>query len=250
MTVFARLGVACCLGTLLLGCDPNASEFEDDGSTPCLDAAEHLSDCAGRAVELGPDCDPEFASAVLESDCDRLAGPPGKADVFGEALCASGLLYFCDDPVCELPPDLPSIESFIGQCDALIELEGCGSCQFYRCKELERGEEACGDSGYYEGFVGPYCERFTELTRPTLSPAGQQWIDDVRACLQESMVEVGSNVSCPEVKRRGYAAHPGCYVETGFCELPFADIWNIFRTVDPRDLGLEPFTTGFRCVFG
>lgn len=213
----------------------------------CADADAHAGACGLDSLDLVADCDPVLAEEILSAPCDEEVDP-GKADVFADAFCASGLLYWCEIPTCESAPSDAELPAYVGRCEALIELEGCGSCAYYQCRELERGADACGDRGYYEGFVGPYCRRFTQLTYPTLSEAGRRWIDDVRRCLQEAMIDVSSTQACDDVRRTGYDAHPGCYVDTGFCELPIADKWKIFTTVDPRDIGLrQPLATLLRC---
>jgi hypothetical protein len=225
-----------------------SAELPSD-SNVCEQARHHLQHCAQASFPVGDDCNPELASQLLSTPCAAFSEPgSGKADVFADAFCASGLLYWCELPSCELAPEGAELEGYVGQCEELIDLPGCGSCAFYSCLELEAGSEACGTSGYYEGFVGPYCRRFSQLTYPTLSSEGQRWIEDVRTCLQESMLDAPPDASCSELKTFGYGAHPDCYVDTGFCGLPFADKWKIFTTVDPRHFGLQPLRTALACL--
>jgi hypothetical protein len=62
------------------------------------------------------------------------------------------------------------------------------------------------------------------------------------------MESVPDDASCEEVRRIGYEAHPGCYIDTGFCELPITDMLAILKTVAPNDLGSQPITTALGCI--
>lgn len=62
------------------------------------------------------------------------------------------------------------------------------------------------------------------------------------------MEDVSDDMSCSDVKKYGYNAHPDCYVDTRFCDLSITDMIAIFNTVSPLELGLQPFSTGFKCL--
>ncbi|MBR56813.1 MAG: hypothetical protein CMH54_02015 [Myxococcales bacterium] len=214
----------------------------DEDRLICEQASKHLSQCFDQSMPIEPYCDVEVAKEVVERPCNELRGA-GKADWFGDWLCKLGFLYRCEAPVCE---DVPTYDE-VSSCSDYIGMDGCASCEYYFCRDAERAE-SCGEKGYYQGFVGRYCVLFTQETVPRLSPKGQEWIAKVRTCLQESMEDVSDDMSCKEVKDYGYAAHPGCYVDTGFCELSLTDMIAIFNTVSPLEMGLQPFSTAFQCM--
>jgi hypothetical protein len=104
---------------------------------------------------------------------------------------------------------------------------------FYACAEETLH---CGSSGYLIGYGKKYAERYYRKTRPWMSAAGKQWIDDVLVCLQEELrASIDSETSCPDVRTIAFDSHPGCYLDNGFCELPFLDWLAVFATVDATD---------------
>jgi hypothetical protein len=104
---------------------------------------------------------------------------------------------------------------------------------FYVCAEETL---QCGPSGYPIGYGKKYAERYYRKTRPWMSPAGQQWIDDVLVCLQEELrAAIDSETACADVRTIAFDTHPDCYLAAGFCELPFLDWLAVFATIDPRD---------------
>ena len=104
---------------------------------------------------------------------------------------------------------------------------------FYQCAEQTLH---CGPSGYLVGYGTKYAERFYRKTRPWMSPAGKQWIDDVLVCLQEELhAAIDAQTSCPDVRTIAFDTHPDCYVAAGFCELPFTDWLLVAATLDPWD---------------
>ena len=104
---------------------------------------------------------------------------------------------------------------------------------FYRCAEQTLH---CGPDGYLIGYGTRYAERFYRHTRPWMSPAGQQWIDDVLVCLQEELRDsIDAETSCEDVRTIAFDTHPDCYVSRGFCDLPFTDWVAVFATVDLGD---------------
>ncbi len=231
------------LALAAMGCQvtPEA-QWEEPESSLCVEASKHLTTCLGQNSPPSLDCDEDAAAEILERSCEELDGNK-KADWFGNWLCDMGFLYKCPAPVCENAVDLTEVES----CSELIGAEGCASCDYYTCRDAQRAEP-CGDEGYYLGFVGRYCKLFSIETTPRLSVFGQAWIDVVRTCLQDSMEGVSDDETCEEVKRIGYEAHPGCYIDSGFCNLPLSDLIAIANTVAPSDLGGQAVTTALQCV--
>jgi len=104
---------------------------------------------------------------------------------------------------------------------------------FYRCAEATLG---CGADGYLIGYGAKYAERFYRSTRPWMSAAGKRWIDATLVCLQTTLRErIDATTSCADVRTIAFDSHPGCYVDSGFCELPWSDWFAVFATVDGKD---------------
>lgn len=126
---------------------------------------------------------------------------------------------------------------------------------FYRCAEDELAAlgRGCGLDGYLLGYGARYAERFYRDTRPTMSTRGRVWIDDVLVCLQDELrASIDVDTSCPEIRTIAFDSHPGCYVEAGFCTLPFSDLLRVVATVDASDwlsadAARQVVTTAARC---
>jgi hypothetical protein len=108
---------------------------------------------------------------------------------------------------------------------------------FYRCvDDIVLDGAGCGDAGYLLGYGARYAERFYRVTRPRMSARGQHWIDDVLVCLQHELQSgIDAGATCAEIRTTGFDSHPRCYVDSGFCRLPFLDVFHIVTTVDLRD---------------
>lgn len=125
-----------------------------------------------------------------------------------------------DDPVASCPVVEP--EAIAGN-----------EATFYECAEETL---QCGPSGYLIGYGKKYAERYYRKTRPWMSAAGREWIDDVVVCLQiELRASIDSATSCADVRTIAFDSHPDCYLGAGFCELPFFDWLAVFATVDATD---------------
>jgi hypothetical protein len=54
---------------------------------------------------------------------------------------------------------------------------------------------------------------------------------------------------CQSIGETGLGSHPGCYVDTGFCDLPISDWILVLNTIEPVDLSFrEMFVTGHGCL--
>jgi Domain of unknown function (DUF4157) len=123
-----------------------------------------------------------------------------------------------------------------------------GTCDFYRCRQRNTGGTHA-PTDYYLGYGLKYCDRFGTITRPLLSPAGQEWVDRTRTYLQ-----IAAERSIPwdaqpqDVKRIAFGSHPECYVRGGVCFLPPSDWGTIWDTVDSDDMEIrQALTTGVFC---
>lgn len=84
---------------------------------------------------------------------------------------------------------------------------------------------------YAINFGKHYCEKYSAAF-PSFSKAGQQWIGMVRKCLQQKLADqVGTAVTCTDLKEKAFASHPDCYVQSGLCDLPFLDWIRMLGTV-------------------
>lgn len=124
---------------------------------------------------------------------------------------------------------------------------------FYRCAE---DTAACGPDGYLVGYGAKYAERFYRHTRPWMSRAGQRWIDEVLVCLQETLRDrIDATTSCADIRTIAYDSHPACYVDAGFCRLPWGDWFAVLATVDgldwlSRDAQRQVVVTARTCLAG
>jgi hypothetical protein len=103
-----------------------------------------------------------------------------------------------------------------------------GDCSYYLCRE---SEHSCGDDGYFIHFSYRYCREFFDEVKPVVSEATAGWLDRIAVCLQEEVEKMPVETSCSEVQSEAIASHAGCYVSTGFCEIPFADKLRVIKTV-------------------
>ena len=103
------------------------------------------------------------------------------------------------------------------------------TCDFYQCVESEYHCESTTFTYPIEyGFK--YCNKFGD-NKAEFSPAGQQWIHDVRLCLQDAMMPVTDcSSNCQTIQTNAFNSHPECYAQAGVCTL-FQDWINIFTTV-------------------
>jgi len=238
------------------------SDSDDEVAEPrelCSEASAHLADCLGTELTESSSCDVEEAEAILEESCEglRLMLTDKKSDFFDDYLarigCRLGLYYLCEAPVCdavadepvhELGDEIPEDASACAQ--AALAYEGCGACEYYRCRE----EQAqCGEGGYLLNFAERYCNRFRLLTEPNVSAEGRAWMRRVRRCLVTSLDAVERGNDCQSIEESGLGTHPSCYVDTGFCELPVSDWLSVINTIEPGDLDFEEmFVTGNACL--
>lgn len=242
-------------GLSLLGCAAPVADGEAMPLAPtpldvCDEARLHLSSCVGAEWSedlVGMSCDVEAAEAVVGQPCETLEDV-GKADFFGDFLCRLGVLRYCVMPSCEAPG---AFAAEAGSCAELIELEDCGQCDYYLCRDAGSSAQ-CGEDGYYQGFGYEYCNRFLQVTEPRLSAAGQAWSARVRPCLMQALeADASDALSCRDLQQLAFDSHPGCYIEAGFCSLPITDWILILNTVDREDIDLRQIlSTGIGCLSG
>ena len=104
------------------------------------------------------------------------------------------------------------------------------SCLFYTdCMEAK---VSCGASGYAIGYGSKYCNKYVNRLA-FFTSQGQDWIYKVMICLQKGLVVPLKNCdnNCETLKQIAFASHPGCYINSGVCDLPVKDFINIIKTV-------------------
>ena len=116
---------------------------------------------------------------------------------------------------------------------------------YYRCLDTTLvGGEGCGPEGYPLGFGAKYADRSFEETWYTLGPEGQAFFLAVSPCLQARLHDdLRADATCDEVWSAGFATHASCYVDSGFCTLPAADLVVIASMFDADVVDLPEFKT-------
>ena len=99
------------------------------------------------------------------------------------------------------------------------------SCDYYLCKEEEM---RCGEKGYLLSFGHQLCEVYLKQERLS-SLALQDWYPKVRLCLQRAVEILDPAESCESLKVNAFAAHEGCYLQTGFCSLSWEDKFEVWK---------------------
>ena len=105
---------------------------------------------------------------------------------------------------------------------------------------------------YYLDYGDKYARRFMQVLRPTMSAAGQRWIDATfrrlqvllerrRAADPRWFAELEEDTRAFQCL--AYGTHAQAYIECGIAKLPLSDLVRIARTPNLRDLltraGLE-----------
>lgn len=286
MTVFSRAGLgllSLVVPALVVGCEASgsaaldASRGPEDSSIPtdaggadssapsaeqvCVDASRHLAECLDDAPpsdSVNPDCDIEEAREILGLTCEELANElPAAVEMqnsrLAEIACSLRLYRFCGMQACDpeadepghiLPSDIPETATACAR--EALQYEGCGACEYYRCREASAN---CGSEGYLMNYAYRYCQRFRLVVEDQMSPEGQAWFRRVRRCLVTALDAAEPGNDCRSLEEEGFGSHPECYLETGFCDLPLSDWIRVFNSVDPNDLRFrELLTTGNGCV--
>lgn len=116
---------------------------------------------------------------------------------------------------------------------------------YYRCVDTTLVAGAgCGTEGYPLGFGAKYADRSFDVTYDKLSPAGQDFFRAVSPCLQKELaVQLSASTACKEVWDDGFATHAGCYVASGFCDLPIGDWFIIGAMFDGAVYKLDEFAS-------
>lgn len=108
-----------------------------------------------------------------------------------------------------------------GDCAADAE-----ECAFYCEKAMEL---KCPPSNSFVRYGSFYCHRFLE-TQAMYSEFGRIYLPQIRACLIEAVAST-EGLTCENAEHVIFRSHVDCYVENGFCRLPFADRWRILWTI-------------------
>lgn len=251
--------LAVSLALLVASCVADGGPARGDA---CQAAADHIAACAGQSAAPAGDCDEAQAEAVLDQTCPELAAAldDQKSDTWNASLarfgCRLHLYRYCPDVACDASADEAAgfvtaaapIPDGAGACasDALA-WQGCGACDYYACREASAG---CGTDGYLMRFAHHYCERYRLIAEPHASPAARAFLERVRRCLVVAFDrDVPEGTDCDAMRERGFASHPACYVETGFCDLPVADWLLVLNTIDRGDNDFtQMLATGVLCL--
>jgi hypothetical protein len=133
---------------------------------------------------------------------------------------------------------------FAGELSISCEIDE-NSCNAYLCME---GMNHCGNKGYYLGYAYKYCDRFSRHM-DKFSIAGQQWLLDTKVCLQKSSLDYATaGYSCKTIKKEGFKKHVPCYLDSGFCEMPFRDKFAVMRVIYDSLLSPNTLLPGFKVM--
>ena len=243
---------------IIVGCLEVEEPAPEIPPASCAALAELMERCLGVRVE--PDtCDEALAAQWVTLSCEGLTMRlrDDKSDFslnFNATACDWGIYAQCpavsceadlDEPEPRLPPS--TLEEPSRCAEGALLYEGCGACAYYACREVDAN---CGPDGYLMRYAHHYCERFRLVTEPNVSPEGQLWLRQIRRCLIETLeVEAPPGSDCDMIATRGFGAHPSCYVETGFCELPVSDWMAVLNTIEHGDFSFrESLLTGQGCL--
>lgn len=115
---------------------------------------------------------------------------------------------------------------FSNNCESLVFNN---NCDFYiTCLE---DQYTCGPNGYPVGYGHKYCSKFVQYL-PLFAQNGKSWVMKTLVCLKKHLFPLTQirSTTCPEIHRVAFDSHPGCYVESGFCEL-FLDATNLKKNI-------------------
>lgn len=98
---------------------------------------------------------------------------------------------------------------------------------------------------YYENYGDKYIKRFSDITKPTLSPAGQKWLEDALFNLQFELDEKLASPSREDYmiehdngafRKFMFETHAKAYEDAGILYLPVMDKVKIMLSVDFDDI--------------
>ena len=94
---------------------------------------------------------------------------------------------------------------------------------------------------YFVTYGKRYCASF--LANTAFGPAGKKWRDATLTCLQEKIVphldiSASPKCDCQKMRTIAFDSHVACYTQpqASICDLPMADIKEIMKTIDKKDL--------------
>ncbi|KAK0644287.1 hypothetical protein B0T16DRAFT_513668 [Cercophora newfieldiana] len=163
-------------------------------------------------------------------------GAPIIVDKIGDLTCDQ-----CGS--CETCPGDP-------MCQAMCKEPPLQSCAFY--SECAEATLRCGGGGYPLRYGRKNCLAFqSDLAK--YSAAGQTFIWNTMHCLQVALRDaINCDSTCGQVNDAAFDSHPTCYVNSGFCDLPPGDVWQLIKTVNMDLVGTQSIKqilqTGGACV--
>ena len=104
--------------------------------------------------------------------------------------------------------------------------------------------DGCGQNGYLVAFGNRFCNVF--VTKNTsFTPAGQKAMYNIRHCLIEGLEKTRNQLTCDKVKRVGINSHYGCYMQSGFCQMPVRDKMMVYYLLKSQALTMDAISNGF-----
>lgn len=103
-----------------------------------------------------------------------------------------------------------------------------GSCDYYLCKNTEL---KCDGDSYFIKLGYQYCTKSFSKLYPKVSEQGKAWVVNTARCLQQKLEDMGPALECENAEKLAANAHVACYVDNGFCDLPFTDRMRILNLI-------------------
>ncbi len=110
----------------------------------------------------------------------------------------------------------------------LNELQQCvpsnNRCDFYTCAESVFN---CGPNGYMQKTAKLFCENDRLEQSNKVEAQVKVTLQNIRQCLQQEFLEFSRKLSCKQLQEVALDSHSSCFVESGFCSLSMAQIFQL-----------------------
>lgn len=118
-----------------------------------------------------------------------------------------------------------------------------GQCGYYSCIAQQMN---CAQENYLLKFAKPKCQCFVD-ENSSFSKVGQETLAHLRRCLQLKIERDQDILTCDTVENIAQIHHIDCYVESGYCQLPWEDrnkilgvvFWDILFDSKFQDTGFK-----------
>lgn len=113
-------------------------------------------------------------------------------------------------------------------------------CEYYQCLSQEKN---CDEKAYPLKFGHKYCQKYGRNLEK-FSENGKAWVGSVRRCLISEIEKYQAEITCSEIKKKAFASHAPCYIESGYCELSLKDQRRVLKIIYPALMNVEAVPLG------